>query len=42
MAGGHKPHFRVLLGGAINAFREAQFFKHPRDQIQVISDLSAG
>ncbi len=36
MAGGHNPHFRVLLGGAINDFRDAEFFKHARDQTQVI------
>src|SRR5262245_40275744 len=41
MAGGHHPHFRVLLGGAINDFRDAEFFKHARDQTQVISDLGA-
>ena len=36
MAGGHNPHFRVLLGGSINDFRDAEFFKHARDQTQVI------
>ena len=36
MACGHKPHFRVLLGGSINDFRDAKCFKHPRDQTQVI------
>ena len=36
MAGGHNPHFRVLLGGAINDFSDAEFFKHARDQTQVI------
>ena len=36
MAGGHNPHFRVLLGGSINDFRDAKFFKYPRDQTQVI------
>jgi hypothetical protein len=36
MAGGHNPHFRVLLGGASNDFRDAEFFKHARDQTQVI------
>jgi hypothetical protein len=35
-AGGHNPPFRVLLGGAINDFRDTQFLKHPRDQTQVI------
>jgi hypothetical protein len=29
-------HFRVLLGGSINDFSDAEFFKHPRDQAQVI------
>ena len=33
---GHNPHFRVLLGSAINDFRDAEFLKHPRDQTQVI------
>ena len=32
----HNPHFRVLLGGSINDFSDAEFFKHPRDQAQVI------
>jgi hypothetical protein len=36
MAYSHNPHFRVLLGGAINDVRDAEFFKHPRDQVQVI------
>ena len=36
MAGGHNPHGRVLLGGSINDFRDAEFFKHARDQTQVI------
>jgi hypothetical protein len=36
MASGHNPHFRVLLGGSINDFRDAEFFKHPCDQHQVI------
>jgi hypothetical protein len=36
MAGGHNPHFRVLLGGSINDFSDAEFFKHARDQTQVI------
>jgi len=36
MAGGHNPHSRVLLGGSINDFRDAEFFKHARDQTQVI------
>jgi hypothetical protein len=36
MPGGHNPHFRVLLGGSINDFSDAEFFKHPRDQAQVI------
>jgi hypothetical protein len=36
MAGGHNPHFRVLLGGSIDDFRDAKFLKHPRDQTQVI------
>ena len=41
MAGGHHPHVRVLLGGSINDFSDAEFFKHARDQTQVISDLCA-
>jgi hypothetical protein len=36
MAGGDNPPCRVLLGGAINDFRDAEFFKHARDQTQVI------
>jgi hypothetical protein len=36
MAYGHNPHFRVLLGSSINDFSDAAFFKHPRDQTQVI------
>ena len=36
MAGGHNPHFRVLLGGSINDVSDAEFFKHARDQTQVI------
>ena len=36
MAGGHNPHFRVLLGGSINDFSDAEFCKHARDQTQVI------
>jgi hypothetical protein len=36
MTGGHNPHFRVLLGRSINDFSDAEFFKHPRDQTQVI------
>ena len=36
---GHHPHFRVWRGGAIQDFRDAECFKHPRDQAQVISDL---
>ena len=36
MAGGHNPHFRVLLRRVINDFRDAEFFKHARDQTQVI------
>ena len=34
MAGGHNPHFRVLLGGLINDLRDAEFFKHARDKAQ--------
>src|SRR5262245_26597915 len=41
MAGGHNPHFRVLLRGSIDDFSDAEFFKHPCDQPQVISDLGA-
>ena len=36
MAGGYNPHFRVLLGGSINDCGDAEFFKHARDQTQVI------
>ena len=36
MAYSHNPHFRVLLGSSINDFSDAEFFKHPRDQPQVI------
>ena len=36
MAGGHHPHFRVLLRRLSNNLRDAEFFKHPRDQAQVI------
>jgi len=36
IAGGHNPPFRGLLGGSINDFRDAEFFKHARDQTQVI------
>jgi hypothetical protein len=36
MAGGDHPHCRVLLGGLINNLSDAEFFKHPRDQTQVI------
>ena len=36
MASGHNPHFRVLLRRLINHLRDAEFFKHPRDQAQVI------
>jgi hypothetical protein len=36
MAGGHNPHFRVLLGGSITDVSEAEFFKHSCDQTQVI------
>ena len=36
MAGGHNTHFRVLLGRLINDLGDAEFFKHPRDQPQVI------
>src|SRR5262245_59349054 len=41
MAGGHNPHFRILLGGSINDFRDAEFFKHACDQPQVIYNLCA-
>ena len=36
MAGGHNPHCRVLLRRLINNLRDAEFFKHARDQTQVI------
>jgi hypothetical protein len=35
MASGHNPRFRGLLGGSINDFRDAEVFKHARDQPQV-------
>src|SRR2546427_3920009 len=41
MAGGHNPHGRVWLGGAIHACRDAEFCKHACDQPQVISALGA-
>ncbi len=36
MAGGHNPHFRVLLRRLIKNLRDTEFFKHPCDQAQVI------
>ena len=36
MAGGHKPPFWVLLGGASNDCRDAEFCQHARNQPQVI------
>jgi hypothetical protein len=42
MAGGAKPPCRGLLGGLIHDLRDAEFFKHARDQTQVIEDLCAG
>ena len=36
MAGGDNPQFRGLLGGLINDLRDAEFFKHARDQTRVI------
>jgi len=36
MAGGHKPHFRVLFGSSINDVSDAEFFKQACDQTQVI------
>jgi len=36
MAGGHNPHFRVLLGGFVNDFSDAEFFKHACDKTKVI------
>jgi len=41
MTGGHNPHFWVLLGGSINDFSDAEFFKHARDKAKVIQDLRA-
>ena len=35
MAGGHNPHFGVLLRRLINNLRDTEFFKHARDQTQV-------
>src|SRR5262249_38183177 len=39
MAGGHNTHARVLLSGFINDLSDAEFFKHPFDQAEVIQDL---
>src|SRR5438309_11930200 len=39
MASGHNPHGRVLLRRVINDLSHAEFFKHPRDQTQVLQDL---
>ena len=39
MASGHNTHCRVLLRRLINDLSNAEFFKHPRDQTQVIQDL---
>jgi len=36
MAGGDNPHGRVWLSGLINDLSDAEFFKPPRDQTQVI------
>src|SRR5712692_3081533 len=36
MAGGHNPHFRVLLRRLINNLRYAKLLKQPCDQSQVI------
>jgi hypothetical protein len=41
MAGGPKPPFWVLLGGASNDCRDAEFCQQARNQTQVISDLCA-
>ena len=41
MTGGHNPHFRVLLRRLINDLRNAELFKHSRDQTQVIEGLRA-
>jgi hypothetical protein len=38
MASGHNTHFRVLLRRLINDLSNAEFFKHPRDQTQVVQD----
>src|SRR5688572_26738594 len=35
MASSHNTHFRVLLRRSINHLRDAEFFKHPRDQTQM-------
>src|SRR5262245_39872513 len=39
MASGHNPHCKVLLRRVINDLSNAEFFKHSRDQTQVIQDL---
>ena len=41
MAGGDKPHGRLVRGDSIKDLGEAKFFKHPRDQTQGIEDLRA-
>src|SRR5262245_4380326 len=41
LAGGHPPPGWVLLGGAINDCREAEFCTHARDQTQVLAALGA-
>jgi hypothetical protein len=41
MAGGHHPHGRGLRGGALNDFRDAEFFTHARDKAKVIQALRA-
>jgi hypothetical protein len=39
LASGHNTQCRVLLRRWINDLSHTKFFKHPRDQTQVIQDL---
>jgi hypothetical protein len=40
MACGHQPHCWVVLCGGINDLGNAECFKHPGDETQLISDLT--
>src|SRR5882724_4466554 len=39
--GGDDLHGRVLLGGLVDDVANAEFFKHTRDEAEVIADLTA-